>query len=150
MIQHVYSSREEEERLQICNRETKCCYSGLMTPTEAIAYWKDPRSLYEAYGDNLGSIFRQAIIRYMMFNRNQSDVERVFSGLQGKATPARPRVQHETVLHEEQLKKFKRQSSMFDFFKELDTEDEDPEIRNELVKKLICKYILNLTQNILK
>ena len=104
-----------------------------MTPNEAIQYWKDEDSLFPAMGENLGCALRQAIIRFLMFNRNQSEVERVFSGLQSKATPARPRLFFDTILHEEQLKKFKRQSSLFDFVK---LDSEDPEIRNELVQRV--------------
>lgn len=87
------------------------CFSGLMTQNEAIKFWMEPKSfVIDSYGPKV----RYAAIQFLLFDRNQSGQERVFSGFKRNAASARPRLYHETPMYEEMLRKFRLNKGIFD------------------------------------
>lgn len=132
MADDIYADENELERKEFCDAQAlkPKCFSGLMTPNEAIEWWSREDSI--DIGKRHDVMYRHAIIKFLMFDHNQSDVERTFSGLQRKATSLRPRLHPETILNEELLKTFKRQPGMFEIFEEKESK-KDPNLRNELI-----------------
>lgn len=135
-VDDIYANNEDERRL-FCNTQKPDCFSRLMTPDIAIEWWKQEKSLQGF--DTMNLPFRRSIIKFLLFDKNQSNVERVFGSLQKKASPHRPRLDHETILYEEITQTFKHQPEIFQHFRNGDKEDSKDKdskgpkkLRNEL------------------
>lgn len=133
-VDDIYDENNEEERKKFCDesRQNPDCFSRLMTPDTAIKWWKQEKSLPGF--DAMGVTFRRSIIKFLLRDKNQSNVERCFGSLQRKASPQRPRLDHETILNEEITRTFKRQPEIFE---NLENEKKDSKkLRNELALKI--------------
>lgn len=134
-VDDIYNNVEERKKFCDESRQNAECFSRLMTPDEAIKWWKQEKSLpgFDAFN----VIFRRAIIRFLLRDKNQSNVERVFGSLQRKASPQRPRLDHETILYEEITRTFKRQPEIFEKLK--NEKKDSKKLRNELAFKISYK-----------
>ena len=66
-----------------------------------------------------------------LFDKNQSEVERSFSGLKDKASSSRPRLHKDTVLDEQIILTFKRKGGDIDIFNLLEDMSDDKELNPE-------------------
>ena len=135
-VDDIYQESNTAERKKFCDesRRNPDCFSRMMTPNRAIQWWKQEISLPGF--DTMSVKFRRSIIRILLHDKNQSNVERSFGSLQRKASPNRPRLDHKTILFEEITRTFKLQPEIF---ANLQYEKESIKFRNELALKISHK-----------
>ena len=100
-----------------CENEAnrKECYSGCMTPREAVKWWLQEDSLKAG---KFNVEMRYAILQYLLHDKNQSGVERTFATYKRNACPVRNRSDPKTILNEVQLRSFRKNSTLFEKLKE--------------------------------
>ena len=151
---HTENVYEDEDTSQFLKKfildgnNTKECFSGSMTPREGIQFWLDPRSVDLGVGDaDLGYLIRYAAIQFLLFNKNQSSTERIFSKIKRSATPARNNLFHESAMSEAIIRQFKNNVTIFDRIGETaDTKGKksqtDDEKKLRMVYNFIIKFLL--------
>ena len=103
-----------------------------MTIKESIKWWAEEDSIII---DDIGPSLRAIIIRFLMMDKNQSEIERTFGSLQTKACSKRPRIQENSILEEEIVRVFQKQDYIFE-----EGEHNTPRKKNNLRNGFILSF----------
>ena len=68
-----FDKKNERKRLKFIEEIAKKCWSGVLTIKESIKWLAEDDSIII---DNIGPSFRAIIIRFLMIDKNQSEIER--------------------------------------------------------------------------
>ena len=95
--------------------EGRECYSTRLTPNELATYWttfnpiswKKDSDFMKRYED-----IRKIILRFLLMDRHQSEIERLFGGMENDSR-GKPSIKYDTLLEHMIMKSFKKNQEMF-------------------------------------
>ena len=110
----IYNGKATNPELlkRFCDDKTKReCYSGCMTPNEAVQWWMKEDSIKWS-NDNSRQI-RYAASQYLLHDRTQSGVERTFAKYKRYACPTRNQMNSETAFNDVLVAACKKHNEVF-------------------------------------
>ena len=110
----IYNGKATHPELlkRFCDdKEKRECYSGCLTPNEALQWWVKEDSI--KWSNENSRQVRYTAVQYLMHDRTQSGVERTFARYKRYACPTRNRMDSETAFNDVLVAACKKHSEVF-------------------------------------